>query len=229
MAAESLRFTRPDRLAQDKREEILEVAASFFLAHGYAGSSVSAMARHSGISKESFYRYFDGKEDLFMAVIDQELREYKNNLAQLTLHWDEEDLRESLLKFAATLLSILMSDRTQAMRRLVFNEIGRAPEIGRHYFGIGPALAYDTLERFFELHRPESRFEPRVLSRSFTALVLHELMLERGCGLRGNLSAAEIAELTPPIVDHFLEAYFAARSTSRKPPAETRRTTSLRR
>jgi TetR/AcrR family transcriptional regulator, mexJK operon transcriptional repressor len=207
-AAESLRFSRRDRVAQDKREEILDVAASFFLSHGYAGSSVSAMARQSGISKESFYRYFSSKEELFMAVIDQELREYKRTLEQLTEHWDEEDLREFMLKFASTLLPVLMAERTQALRGLVFNEIRRAPEIGRHYHSIGPALAYQTLERFFALHHTETRFDPRMLSRAFMALLLHELMLERNCGLLGNLSTVEIAELTAPIVDNFLGAYF---------------------
>lgn len=221
MAVETLRFRRRHRAAQDKREEILDVAASFFLAHGYAGSSVSAMARQSGISKESFYRYFSSKEELFMAVIEQELQEYNRNLSQLSEHWDEEDLRESLLKFAATLLSVLMSERTQAARRLVFNEIGRAPEIGRHYFRIGPSLAYAILEEFFSLHRAETRFEPRMLSRAFTALVLHELMLERSCGVRKNLSAAEIAELTTPIVDQFLDAYFTPPPTERKQAAST--------
>ncbi|MGH8034202.1 MAG: TetR/AcrR family transcriptional regulator [Lysobacterales bacterium] len=226
--AESLRFRRRNRAARDKREEILDVAASFFLAHGYAGSSVSAMARHSGISKESYYRYFNSKEELFMAVIDQELQEYKRNLAQLTGQGNEEDLRESLLKFASALLSVLMADRTQAMRRLVFNEIQRAPEIGRHYYSIGPALAYDTLERFFAMHRTEARFEPRTLSRAFMALLLHELMLERNCGLRGSPSAAEITTLTEPIVDNFLEAHFAPAKAVQRPLAALRRTATPR-
>ena len=208
MAVEALRFRRNHRAAQDKRAEILDVAASFFLSYGYAGSSVSAMARQSGISKESFYRYFSSKDKLFMAVVDEELEEYQRKLTQLTEDWDEEDLRESLRKVAETLLSVLMSDRTQALRRLVFNEIRRAPEIGRHYFKVGPSLAYENLERFFALHRKETRFEPRMLSRAFMALVLHELMLERTCGLRGVITADDIASLTAPIVDNFLAAYF---------------------
>ena len=208
MASDSLRFSRRKRSVRDKREEILDVAANFFLTHGYAGSSVSAMARHSGISKESFYRYFKGKEDLFMSVAEEELQDYRDRLTQLTEHWDREDLRASLLKFASTLLSVLLADRTLALRRLVFNETQRVPEIGRRYFSMGPLLAYQSLERCFALHRADSRFEPRVLSRTFMALVLHELMLERNCGLREKLSAAEIASLTPPIVDQFIEAYF---------------------
>lgn len=218
-AAESLRFSRRDRVAQDKREEILDVAASFFLAHGYAGSSVSAMARQSGISKESFYRYFSSKEELFTAVIDQELREYKRTLEQLTEHWDEEDLREFMLKFASTLLPVLMAERTQALRGLVFNEIRRAPEIGRHYHSIGPALAYQTLERFFALHRTETGFDPRMLSRAFMALLLHELMLERNCGLLGNLSTEQTEALAAPIVDNFIAAYFTLPESPKAPGA----------
>jgi len=208
--ANALQFRPGRRAPTDKRQEILDVAASFFLSYGYAGSSVSAMARHSGISKESFYRYFDGKEGLFKAVIDQELDQYKQKIRRLTEHWDEEDLRESLLKVAETLLSVLMRDRQRALRRLVFNQMQRAPEIGRHYYRIGPKLAYDNLERFFALHASETRFNPEFLSRAFVALVLHELMLELNCGVRADPGAEEISELAVPIVDNFLEAYFPA-------------------
>lgn len=47
-----------------KKAQILDVASEWFLTHGYAGTSVSAMARQSGISKVSIYRYFSSKEAL---------------------------------------------------------------------------------------------------------------------------------------------------------------------
>ena len=39
-----------------KEQEVLDVATDYFLAHGYQGASINAMARSSGISKESIYR-----------------------------------------------------------------------------------------------------------------------------------------------------------------------------
>ena len=60
-----------------KEQEVLDVATDYFLAHGYQGASINAMARSSGISKESIYRYFSSKKQLFEAVIGRELAEYQ--------------------------------------------------------------------------------------------------------------------------------------------------------
>src|SRR3954465_270502 len=66
-----------------KEQEVLDVATDYFLAHGYQGASINAMARSSGISKESIYRYFSSKKQLFEAVIGRELVEYRNILTHL--------------------------------------------------------------------------------------------------------------------------------------------------
>ena len=44
---------RPKDLA--KREAILEAAKCLFLRHGYAGSSMDAIAAHAGVSKLTVY------------------------------------------------------------------------------------------------------------------------------------------------------------------------------
>jgi len=194
----------------DKRREILDVAASHFLEGGLEGASINAMARESGISKESFYRYFESKEHLLMAVIDRELEQYKHKITRLSEDWDSTRIRESLLNLAETLLGLLMTDRQQAVRRLIFSQTKRAPEFGRHYWEIGPQLAYGILESFFATLAGRTEFPARTLSRSFVALVLHDLMLQRSCGVCGNPSPEEISELSGPIVDDFLAAYFRA-------------------
>src|SRR5262245_48920718 len=66
-----------------KEQEVLDVATAYFLKHGYQGASINAMARSSGISKESIYRYFSSKKQLFEAVIARELVEYQNLLTRL--------------------------------------------------------------------------------------------------------------------------------------------------
>jgi AcrR family transcriptional regulator len=208
MTAVAQKTSRKDGLASSKEKQILKVACKHFLAHGYDGSSITVMARNSGISKESIYRYFKSKDHLFMAVVDQELAQYRQKVRRMTKDPNGANLRGSLMGMAETLLGVLMPDRQQAVRRLVFNEIRRSPEIGRHYFKIGPSLAYGNLEEFFSSVPARTDFSPKVLSRNFVALVLHELMLERACGVRANPSGSEISELAGPIVDDFLKAYF---------------------
>ena len=196
------------RNSTNKKQQILEVATAFFLTHGYDGSSISKMARESGISKESVYRYFDSKQHLFKAVIDHELEQYHEKVTLLTTNTDADSVRDSLLILAETLLSLLMTDRQQAVRRLIFNEIKRLPEIGRYYYKIGPELAYENLEKFFSAVQYETDFSPAELSHSFIALLLHDLMLQRSCSMCENPDADKLVGLIEPIVDGFLKAYF---------------------
>ncbi len=210
MTTKTMKIGRNCGNATGKRQQILDVASTYFQTFGYDGSSISAMARESRISKESIYRYFKSKNALFMAVIDQELAQYKKKITHLMDDLNSGNLRESLVIIAETLLSLLMNDHQQAVRRLIFNEVRRSPEIGRYYYKIGPSLAYENLEKFFSSVHDVTEFSPRNLSHCFMALVLHELMLERSCGVRAKPTADEISELVGPIVDNFLKAYFNA-------------------
>jgi len=61
------RFRKLDR---DTRHRILETAAVEFAARGFEGTSLNQLIDRLGISKGSFYYYFDDKADLFTTVVD---------------------------------------------------------------------------------------------------------------------------------------------------------------
>jgi len=56
--------------AEDRRRAILAAAAKVFDAHGYAATTVEAVAEQAGIAKGSIYNYFRSKEELFAQVFD---------------------------------------------------------------------------------------------------------------------------------------------------------------
>jgi len=60
---------RFEKLDGEKREHILEVAAREFVSHGYRGASLNHIIESLGLSKGSFYYYFDDKADLFATVV----------------------------------------------------------------------------------------------------------------------------------------------------------------
>jgi AcrR family transcriptional regulator len=60
---------RFDKLDAEKREHILKVAAEEFVSHGYRGASLNHIIESLGLSKGSFYYYFDDKADLFATVV----------------------------------------------------------------------------------------------------------------------------------------------------------------
>jgi AcrR family transcriptional regulator len=190
-----------------KEQEVLDVATEYFLQHGYRGASINAMARSSGISKESIYRYFSSKQQLFEAVIGRELIEYRRSLHRLDATLRSMELRAALITVAETILGIITTDRTLALRRLIFDEATRSPEVGQHYYKIGPAQAYSVLESVLETHAHESDFDIPTLARHFTGLLSWRVTLERQCAVRSQPTPAEIAELSATLVDDFMKAF----------------------
>jgi TetR/AcrR family transcriptional regulator, mexJK operon transcriptional repressor len=190
-----------------KEQEVLDVATEYFLQHGYRGASINAMARSSGISKESIYRYFSSKQQLFEAVIGRELIEYRRNLHRLDATLRSMELRAALVMVAETILGIITTDRTLALRRLIFDEATRSPEVGQHYYKIGPGQAYSVLENVLETHAHQSDFDIPTLARHFTGLLSWRVTLERQCAVRSEPNAQEIAEIAATLVDDFMKAF----------------------
>jgi AcrR family transcriptional regulator len=190
-----------------KEQEVLDVATEYFLKHGYLGASINEMARSSGISKESIYRYFSSKQQLFEAVIGRELVEYRRSLDRLDAMTRGMDLRSALIVVAEAMLAVITTDRTLALRRLIFDEATRSPEIGQHYYKIGPGRAYEVIENILETHPHRSDFDRPTLARHFAALLSWRLMLERQCAVRAAPTAAETTELASTMVDDFMKAF----------------------
>jgi AcrR family transcriptional regulator len=57
------------KLPREKQEAILEAAAEEFASRGYEGASYNQIIERSGVSKGSMYYYFEGKEDLYTAIL----------------------------------------------------------------------------------------------------------------------------------------------------------------
>ncbi|MBN1342411.1 MAG: TetR/AcrR family transcriptional regulator [Phycisphaerae bacterium] len=58
-------------LDETKRQALLEAAQAEFAAYGFEASSYNRIIANSGLSKGSFYYYFDGKEDLYVEVVKE--------------------------------------------------------------------------------------------------------------------------------------------------------------
>lgn len=194
------------REGYSKEQEVLDVAAECFLRHGFDGTSINAMARSSGISKESIYRYFGSKQELFEAVMERELLQHEEKLQCLDSILKTVDTRQALLAMARATLNAITTDRNLALRRLIFSQAARSPELGRHYFQVGPGQAYATLEHILAERVGPGR-DTAKLRDHFMALLTHRVMLERQCRMRDQLTQAEIDSIAANSVDDFIAAF----------------------
>ena len=66
---------RFQNVSPEKRDAILDAAAAEIAAHGLGGASINRVIAAAGMSKSSFYHYFEGKDDLYGAVTQRALDE----------------------------------------------------------------------------------------------------------------------------------------------------------
>jgi AcrR family transcriptional regulator len=68
---------RGDARKAQRREEILAQAARVFAQRGYPGTDMQAVADAAGVAKGTVYLYFASKEELFLAAVDQGMKDLK--------------------------------------------------------------------------------------------------------------------------------------------------------
>jgi AcrR family transcriptional regulator len=109
----------------DKRVHIVEIARRVFVKYGYAGSTTAVVASEAGVSKQTLYKLFQSKEELFAAVVGAHRR------LMLDLPRPAEDL--SIAESLERIFMIDMDEDKDADRagflQLVFREAGQFPEL----------------------------------------------------------------------------------------------------
>jgi AcrR family transcriptional regulator len=56
---------------------LISAAMDLFASYGYRGTSLARIARAAGVTKGALYWHFDDKEDFFLAVVEQVLRDWQ--------------------------------------------------------------------------------------------------------------------------------------------------------
>lgn len=202
--------TRREARRQSRRDAIVDVAAGWFLEHGYDGTTMSAIAAALGGSKGTLWSHFPSKETLFTAVLDRVTAEFR---AQVSLVLNPaDDLEEALRKFCRTLLAKVTSADAIALHRLVVGEVSRFPEIGRIFYERGPRLIQQLLGDFLAdaMDRGLLRQDDALgAARSLIGLCLygfgsHQQML---LGVIDTASSQMIAKDADRAVGLFMQAY----------------------
>ncbi len=79
--AGNVRLTREQSRA-NTRERLLAAARSVFARNGFHGASVEEIASAAGFSTGALYSNFDGKEDLFLVLMEREIDEHAREISE---------------------------------------------------------------------------------------------------------------------------------------------------
>lgn len=64
-------MSKREEAAQQRRDDIIEAALDLFTRKGYHGGSIREIAKNAGITEGLIYHYFEGKEDIYRAIVDK--------------------------------------------------------------------------------------------------------------------------------------------------------------
>ncbi len=147
---ESKSKPRWERRKDARPQELLAAALDLFVERGYAGTRLDDVASLAGVSKGTLYLYFDNKEELFKAVV-------RENLVSALA--DAEDLMAGFEGHSSELLRRLVhywwnrvgQTKLSGISKLMMAESGNFPDVARFYHAEvvsrGEALVVSILQR----------------------------------------------------------------------------------
>jgi len=201
-------LTRREARREERREAILDVAARYFLEHGYAATTMSGIAAALGGSKGTLWSYYASKELLFADVLERVTSEFR---AQLSLALNpDEPVETGLRQFCSRYLARLTHPDGLALHRLVMGEVSRFPEVGRIFYERAPRRVHELLATFLEraMERGElRRADPLEASQFLTALCMARSHLKLLTGVAPVLSPDAAEADAEAAIDVFLRAY----------------------
>lgn len=142
-----------------KRETILRHARRAFTADGYAGARIEPIARDAGVSTATLYALFDGKAELFAAVIEDAALDFDRLMRRVRAV--DGPARERLTHFSVTYAGFMADPFIRSVFRLVMAERPRFRDVAMTFFDRGKAdfgkVLIDALRELVE--RGELRIE----------------------------------------------------------------------
>ncbi len=114
------RVRRAAETREARRAQILDRALEVFAVQGYYRTSVSDLVKAAGVARGTFYLYFDGKEAIFLELLEQLLVEFRGSITGADARPDAAPLDQQLARIVANILNILQSNRP--LTRIIFRE-----------------------------------------------------------------------------------------------------------
>lgn len=195
--------------SEEKAAAILRAASGLFLTRGFQGTSMDAVAKTAGVSKQTVYSHYASKEDLFRDCIECKVASYGFEEAQLP---DDAEVHEALVAIARRFVNLLFDPQVIAMHRVVMAESLSHPGVARLFFEAGPAKTKAAVRGFLKslvdagrLHIPEDRLLYAAIQLLNSAFGMYQMQLM--LGLIDSVDEGELSEHLDRVVTDFLILY----------------------
>ena len=136
-----------------KHQAILDAAQTVFLRKGYGGTTMDDVAALATVSKQTVYKHFENKKQLFAAVVEGEIDTTETLTHEMVAALGQSTTLEADLRaFARRHVVEVTQPHLLRLRRIVIAEADQFPELARTWWANGPERGHATLaEQFGEL------------------------------------------------------------------------------
>lgn len=165
---------------KDTRTQILRGAVEAFLEHGNISVSTQKIAACCRVSKGTLYLYFQRKDELFVASLEEEIR--SRTTFSIDIPVEPYDVENSLKVMGVKYEERISAERALAILRTVTAESARFPSIARKYIEFNDNIFISRLEEFFRRCSDDGklRFEElRLAAEKFTLLGVCERLTQK--------------------------------------------------
>lgn len=114
------RVRRGEASKRARRAQIKEAALGVFSERGYHDTSVSDVVAAAGVARGTFYLYFDGKEAIFLELLDDLFAHLESNIVGVTTSPGSPPLDEQLHNTVVRILHTVVTNRP--LTRIIFRE-----------------------------------------------------------------------------------------------------------
>ncbi len=193
--------------SEDKRREIIRVAAEAFEELGYERTSMLTIAERLRGSKQTLYNYFPSKEDLLRAVLDFDVGDIADRAMQEFMA--EKSLRKGLVRLGDLYLTGQLAPRAVSNIRIVATQPAES-NIGTEFYRNTLCVAWKRVADTFKALMADGklrRADPWLAAMHFKGLVLQDLLERQLLGAAKATDPKEIATAAKHAADAFLRIY----------------------
>jgi TetR/AcrR family transcriptional repressor of mexJK operon len=164
-----------------KRRAIMEAATALFLRDGYRNTSMDQVATDAAVSKQTVYKQFADKEQLFRGIVlgvtgnSEAIIADMTSVLRSTHVASHAELRTVLTDLARRYIDGVLQPHVLALRRLIIAEAERFPDLAQTYFEQAPARAIEVVASALRAYIERGLLaadDPHLAAAHFAYLVL---------------------------------------------------------
>lgn len=194
---------RPDT---ETLRHIVDAAQQEFLASGYAGTTMSAVAVRAGTSTKTVYRLVPNKAELFRNVVSARIGRFMLEIDPSSL--DAYELAEALEHMLVSFGMLTLDSSTIALVRLVIGESERFPEIASTFHDVAISQTSNAMAEWLTRQSDRGRLlldDPALAASALRGMMIMEPQRAAMLGMRDPPSENEIKARAKFCAGLFLE------------------------